>query len=238
MASNDKPSTQRGVPPGVPNLPHAPDLGQPNAFETAAAEVARRQAQDRVQSGAEERFVSRDASFEESRGGHERAFNNDDWERAAARTDPERRRAIRAVFEDTLLPNLPKTPGLHRCWVSTTHPNDTPQRRLRLGYSFVTYESVRKEGWAADEYAVKDSSNIYAGCIMWREMIAMETPEENFVAIMRELHHDAPMEQARGIYEALAGASEEVTDRGGRVAMSPDFESLRTFTRPPRQFES
>ena len=37
---------------------------------------------------------------------------------------------------ESVLPNLPPVTGMHRCWVSTTHSTDTPQRRRRYGYRF------------------------------------------------------------------------------------------------------
>src|SRR6185436_19005662 len=97
------------------------------------------------------------------------------------------------------------------------HQSDTPERRIRLGYWFVKYVQVEKEGFKSDEMRVKDASSIYSGCVMWREMVAMETDEANWIAIMRENHHDAPMDQARSIYDNLEAASEQVTERGGRV---------------------
>ena len=242
MSNENKGTARAPIPPGVPNPPHAPDLSRATAVESALAEQERREAQDRHARAAsvrdsDERLVMRDGGIDEARGG-ERAFNNADWERAAGPTDPEVRRRMRAIFDDTLLPNLPTRPGYHRCWVSTTHNNDTPMRRVRLGYRFVKYEEVQAQGWGSDEYAVKDASHVYNGCVMWREMIAMETDEENFIAIMRELHHDQPMEQARGIYESLEAAGEEITDRGGRIAMAPGMDTLKQYTRPPKQFQS
>lgn len=240
---NDKPNSNGGsikgtLKPGVPQMPGAPDLSQPMAHESVLAEQERREAADKAQRAygrreEDERLVSRDEGFDASRG---QRFSNEDWERAAGHTDPERRRAIRAHFEDATLPNLPKKDGWHRCWVSTTHDKDTPQRRTRLGYRFIKYEDVLYDGWTADEYAVKDAQNVFHGCVMWREMIAMETDEDNFIAIMRELHHDQPMEQARGIYDSLDAAGEELRDKGGRTTMAPGMETLRQFTKPPKQF--
>ncbi len=66
----------------------------------------------------------------------------------------------------------------------------------------------------------------------------METPEENFNDIMRELHHDAPMDQSRGIYDGLVAAGEQIRDAGGRTTMAPGMEQMRAFKRPPTQFES
>lgn len=218
------------------------DASTPTAADIAIAEQSRREAQDRQARGGradDDERAYRDDGFEDSRGGRSRgAFDADDWSRADMPTDPERRRQIRAVMDDTLLPNLPKRQGFRRVWVNSVHQSDTPERRIRLGYWFVKHEDIEKEGFKSDEMRVKDASSIYSGCVMWREMVAMETDEANWIAIMRENHHDAPMDQARSIYDNLEAASEQVTDRGGRVTYAPGMENLKQFTRPPKQFES
>jgi hypothetical protein len=238
---------KRGIPPGVPNIG---DLSQPTADEATMSEAQRRaeemrnlvqQDLQRDPNAVDERFRlddrdGRDEDLDMARGG-ERAYSRDQWDRAMVPTDPERRRLIQARFRDSVLPNLPKREGWRRCWVSTTHNYDTPQFRIGIGYHFCTYEQLSQEGWSADAYAVKDSRNVYAGCVMWREMIAMETDEKNWYTIMRELHHDQPYELARGIYDTLDAAGERVRDAGGRTSFAPGMEQLKTYTRPPRQFE-
>lgn len=251
------------LPPNVPQ--GVGDLSQPTAAETTkaaagekpmtsderAAEQMRSLVQSDMARDRDERFRI-DPDEQEQRGprrghdgrtddldivrGGERAYSEDDWDRSMGPTDPERRRMIRRMFEDSVLPQLPKRDGWRRCWVSTTHNYDTPQFRVGLGYHFVHYEDLAKEGWAVDQYAVKDAHNVYANCVMWREMIAMETDERNWYAIMRELHHDMPYELSRGIYDTLDAAGERVRDAGGRTTMAPGMEQLRTYTRPPRQF--
>ena len=240
QSGNDRPK----LPPGVPNVG---DMSQPTADETTMSEAERRREEMRnivqgdLQRDRDERFRlddrdGRDEDLDMARGG-ERAYSRDQWDKAMVPTDPERRRFIQARFRDSVLPNLPKRDGWRRCWVSTTHNYDTPQFRIGIGYHFCTYEQLQQEGWAADQYAVKDSRNVYAGCVMWREMIAMETDERNWYTIMRELHHDQPYELARGIYDTLDAAGERVRDAGGRTSFAPGMEQLKTYTRPPRQFE-
>jgi len=231
------------ITPGVPNIG---DLSQPTANETTMSEADRQReamrgiVQQDLRRDRDEKFRydqsdGREEDLDMARGG-ERAYSQDQWSRAMIPTDPERRRLIQARFRDSVLPNLPTREGWKRCWVSTTHNYDTPQFRVGIGYHFCTYEQLQQEGWAADQYAVKDSRNIYAGCVMWREMIAMETDERNWYTIMRELHHDQPYELARGIYDTLDAAGERVRDAGGRTSFAPGMEQLKTYTRPPRQF--
>lgn len=152
-------------------------------------------------------------------------------------TDPERRRAIRAKWSESVLPNLPATAGWHRCWVSTTHPSDTPLRRKRYGYRFVRYEDVNKDGWAADVDSIKEGH--FMGAVMWREMVAMECSVADFVEYMREFHHDQPYEQAQGIYQNLDETASRAKDAGGKVTLDEGMEDMRKrMSRPPaRQFE-
>lgn len=226
-----------GIPMGATNISGGGvDAGMPTADEIAMAEQRKREALEDPRP-VDARLTERYESVDSARGGGD-IYDNEAWERAAARTDPERRENIRAIFRDSVLPNLPRKEGFHRCWVSTTHNSDTPQRRLRLGYWFYKLEDAQRENWHADEFAVTDAASPYIGCIKWREMVAMEIRYEDYCMIMRELHHDMPMDQARSIYESLDGAGQQIRDMGGRTTMAPGMETLRQFTRPPRQFEA
>jgi hypothetical protein len=166
---------------------------------------------------------------------NEREFTRGEWDQAKEDTDPERRARIREVLSQTLLPGLPKKNGWHRCWVSTTHPSDTPHRRQQLGYKFVMYDDVREAGWASDQDAVKDGSG--KGAVMWREMVAMEIPQQEWLYLMRELHHDAPRDMARGITDGLEELAASAKEKGGRVTLDSGFGEIGEFVRPPRQFE-
>lgn len=236
MSGKGTPPMKPGVPMGLTGSGGPVDAGMPTAAELAAAEQRKREAREDSRP-VEERVADRYTSIDAARGGPRDTWSNDEWDEAAAASDPEKRQRIREMLTDSVLPNLPRKDGFHRCWVSTTHNIDTPQRRLRLGYWFYKLEDARKEEWHADEYAVNDSQSVYAGCIMWREMVAMEIRYEDYCMIMREVHHDMPMDQARSIYESIDAAGQQVRDMGGRTTMAPGMESLRQFTRPPKQFE-
>lgn len=165
-----------------------------------------------------------------------REFTNRDWEDANAPTDPARRRAFRERWSATHLPNLPKKEGWHRCWVSTTHPTDTPARRIALGYRIVELKDVEGAGWAPEAASVKDGSAI-DGAVRWREMIGMECTQEDYIDYMREFHADLPRDMARDIFEPLQETAERVTDAGGRVTFGDGFKETMKFRRPPSQFE-
>jgi len=221
-----------GIPMGQTGMGF--DASMPTAAEVAEA-AARKEAARNDPRPVDERLTALHESVDAARGG--RPLNNDEWDAASAATDPEKRQRMREIFRDSVLPNLPHRDGFHRCWVSTTHNSDTPQRRLRLGYWFYKLDDAKSENWHADEFSVTDANSVFNGCIMWREMVAMEIRYEDYCMIMRELHHDQPMDQSRSIYESLDAVGEQIRDRGGRTAMAPGMETLRQFTRPPRQFE-
>lgn len=167
-----------------------------------------------------------------------REYSNRDWENANAPTDYARRRAFREKWAQTHLPNLPHKDGIHRCWVSTSHPTDTPARRIALGFTIVTLAELQSEGagWAPEATSVKDGSQL-DGAARWREMIGMQCPEEFYQEYMREFHHDMPRDMARDIYEPLMDLQERVKDQGGAIRVGDGFKEMQKFRRQPRQFE-
>src|SRR5262245_39365017 len=90
----------------------------------------------------DDRLASHDSGFRENeqatvsqaQGG---GFSHDGTHELA---DYERRRKLREMWDERILPNLPDSNQMHRCWVSTTHPIDTVQRRKRFGYRFVAMD--------------------------------------------------------------------------------------------------
>ncbi|MFZ9183829.1 MAG: hypothetical protein ACO214_11170 [Hylemonella sp.] len=60
-------------------------------------------------------------------------------------SDDERVEMFRQQFFQSALPDLPKIPGYHTCWLTTTNPRDSIQGRVRLVYVPVKPEDV--PGW-------------------------------------------------------------------------------------------
>lgn len=160
-----------------------------------------------------------------------------DWEENGP-TDPERRRAFRERWQQTYLPNLPKKDGWHRCWVSTTHPTDTPARRLGLGFRPIRIDDLDAAGWVPEAASVKDGGPL-DGVVKWREMIGMECPEELYQQYMREFHYDLPREAVSDIFEPLAEIDERGRRQGARVTMTEDLDAIRQMyrRRAPTHFE-
>ncbi|MFA5898610.1 MAG: hypothetical protein WC829_05800 [Hyphomicrobium sp.] len=233
------------MPPNNTKAPAAGETINQTVEEISAeAERMRRQVREDLEGDRDERLrrsederEGRDGDLELARGGSGRAYTEEDWSRARGRTDPERRRQMQDRHAQSILKPLPQLKDWRRCWISTTNPSDTPDHRRADGWNFCKPEQLRSEGWSADEFSVKDAKNIYAGCVMQREMIAMERPMLDHFDWMREFHHDQPHDQARQIYEQIQAAGEPVRHAGGRTSMAPGFEEMVKHTRPPSQFE-
>jgi hypothetical protein len=129
-------------------------------------------------------------------------------------TDEERVDMLRRTLFQSSLPDLPRIPGFHVFWATTTNPRDPVHGRLRLGYSIIKTSDV--PGW--EELSIKTGE--YAGAIGINEMIGMKIPLHLYESFMREVHHDEPLRQEQAIFESHIAANEvamQSARRGGQV---------------------
>jgi hypothetical protein len=104
-------------------------------------------------------------------------------------SDDERVEMFRQQFFQSSLPDLPKIPGWHMCWLTTTNPRDSIHMRMRLGYEPVKPEDI--PGW---EYATLKTGD-WAGFIGVNEMLAFKLPISLYEKYMLEAHHNAPLRE-------------------------------------------
>jgi hypothetical protein len=148
-------------------------------------------------------------------------------------TDQERVDMLRRSLFQAHLPDLPKIPGYHLCWLTTTNPRDPVHGRLRLGYELLKATDVPE----FESLGMKTGE--YAGCIAVNEMIAAKLPSHLYEAYMREVHHDAPMRETEAIYNSALQASEEAAQaakRGGKIKeplVEAGTEELGQAREPP-----
>jgi len=129
-------------------------------------------------------------------------------------TDSERVDLLRRKLFQTSLPDLPKVPGFHNCWLTTTNPQDPISGRLMLGYKLLRASDV--PGFEYLEMKTGD----YSGYIGVKEMLASRIPIHLYEAYMREVHHDAPTREEEAIYSTSMQVAEEAAQsakRGGRM---------------------
>lgn len=106
-------------------------------------------------------------------------------------SDQERAQFLRDEFTTQQLPAIPKIPGYHVCWLSTTNQYDTIMRRMRLGYRPVEVKDL-PVGFSS----LTLKSGEYSGCVGVNEMVAFKLPEDVYQALMKTYHHDLPNEEA------------------------------------------
>ena len=136
-------------------------------------------------------------------------------------TDAERLEMFQRQNFNDVLPDLPKLPGFHLCWLTTTNPRDSIPSRLRLGY-----ELLKAEELPGFEHAFLKTGE-YVGCIGVAEMVAAKLPMSLYQMYMRENHHDAPARQAEGIAQQNESLSEQIRTKGGRVEEEEGMSDLR-----------
>lgn len=112
-----------------------------------------------------------------------------------AYTLEERRRMMRSEWDTNLLPEPPKEPGWHYCWLSTTSSTDPIYRRIQRGYELVRSEHLK--GWNQ----LRVSQGEYEGFVGCNEMILSRIPEELYQEAMRYFHHELPLAEEGRIRE-------------------------------------
>ena len=141
-----------------------------------------------------------------------------------------------ANFRDSLsqsnLPDLPKIPGYHVCWISTAHQSDTVQHRLRIGYELLTKDECNR-----DMGPNTHNTGDYADIVAVKEMLAAKIPLRLYNKYMRIAHHDAPREQEFDIRSSVEAMRQEaavremrLTEGDGTAGLGKGANSMPVFT--------
>lgn len=137
------------------------------------------------------------------------------------------------MFNDAL-PNLPKIPGHHTCWLTTTNPRDTIQSRMRLGYTPVKPSDVPYMN-GVDQLTVKGGT--WDGFISCNEMLAFKIPEHLYRKYLEEAHHHAPAREDEGIVKGYERLAEEARSVGSRMDMGDGLSSMKETASQRPMFE-
>ena len=128
-------------------------------------------------------------------------------------SDDDRLDMFRQQFFQAALPDLPKIPGYHVCWLTTTNPRDTINMRMRLGYVPVKPEDV--PGW---EYATLKTGD-WVGFIGVNEMLAFKLPISLYEKYMKEAHHDAPLREEEKLTDTAEFLEQQARSSKSRLTM-------------------
>jgi hypothetical protein len=140
----------------------------------------------------------------------DRAMSNRSVSENRELTDAERLDMFRRSMFQSSLPDLPKIPGFHTCWLTTSNPRDSIQARLRIGYQLIKAAEI--PGW---EHASIKSAD-YVGCIGVNEMVAAKLPNHLYEAYMQEAHHYAPLHEE----EKLTYAAQDTVEKANQASKS------------------
>jgi hypothetical protein len=142
-------------------------------------------------------------------------------------TEDERLQMFRQQFFQSSLPDLPKIPGWHTCWLTTTNPRDSIHMRMRLGYEAVKPEDI--PGW---EYATIKTGD-WQGFIGVNEMLAFKLPLSLYEKYMQEAHHDAPLREeekltdtAEFLEQQARASKSKLTIGDGNSGLGVDREAM------------
>lgn len=189
----------------------------------------------------DQRIAAREESGGARRDRHtardERQYDDRNFSEDRDLTDDERVAMVRQGYFQVALPDLPRKPGLHRMWLTTTNPRDPIAARQRMGYRLLKVEDLGP-GWDQQ----KALTGEYAGCVQINEMVAAEINETLYQRYMRELHHNMPRETERGIYGQLEAHNDALARKGSRLIMDSGseenaFATLGAHVPAPDRFE-
>jgi len=143
-------------------------------------------------------------------------------------SDNERVEMFRQQFFQSSLPDLPKLPGYHVCWLTTTNPRDSIHTRIRLGYEPVKPEDV--PGW---EYATLKTGD-WVGYIGVNEMLAFKLPLSLYEMYMTEAHHDAPLREEQKLTETAEFMEQQAKASKSRLDMGDGMAEIGQNKREAR----
>lgn len=154
-----------------------------------------------------------DERLKKDAGKNRKSRGADDRQASEDRTvsEEERLEMFRQQLFQSALPDLPKIPGYHTCWLTTTNPRDSIQGRIRLGYEPVKPEDV--PGW---EYATIKTGE-WVGFIGVNEMLAFKLPQSLYDSFMREAHYEAPLREEQKLQDTADSIAEQARRKGSKV---------------------
>lgn len=113
-------------------------------------------------------------------------------------SDEERIAAFRKRKFQSILPDPPRIPGYHCCWLSTENSADSISDRQQLGYELVTWAEVR--GWG---HANANTSAQEGEVVRVREMVLAKLAERYHGEYMHINHHERPAQNDESILSVI-----------------------------------
>lgn len=141
--------------------------------------------------------------------------------------DDDRLQMFRQQMHSDVLPDIPDIPGYHVCWLTTTNPSDSIQRRTRLGYEPITAADVPGMDFATMK------TGEYAGIIGVREMLAFKLPLDLYYMYMKEAHHDAPLREEEKLEDVANMLRDQAASYGATLYEGDGNADIRQIAPAP-----
>lgn len=127
-------------------------------------------------------------------------------------TDDERMMLAVSDSLNSVLPTVAQIPGHSLCWVSTTHPTDTPTRRMAIGWQFVTKADMPE----FENLCTKAGE--FVGTISCREMILMKLRDALRLRMLTHFHHDMPNDAEQALATQIDALKQSAEKHGMKIA--------------------
>jgi hypothetical protein len=142
-------------------------------------------------------------------------------------SDDDRLMMFQQQMHNDVLPDIPEIPGYHVCWLTTTNPSDSIQRRMRLGYEPITAADV-----PGMEFATVKTGD-WVGMIGVNEMLAFKLPVHLYQMYMKEAHHDAPLREEDKLEDVANMLRDQARSTGGALIEEEGTADIRQSARAP-----
>jgi len=137
-------------------------------------------------------------------------------------TDEVRLEQYRMNLYNNSLPDLPKIPGYHVCWLTTTNPRDTVEGRQALGYQL-----VKPSDFPGNAFVASIKGGVWDGFVGYQEMIAAKIPEDLYQMYMRESHFDAPNREEEKLMATVNQIQQMARGYGAEVKVGDGIADIR-----------
>ena len=127
----------------------------------------------------------------------------------------------------TVLPDLPKMPGYHTCWLTTANARDSIPNRMRWGYELIRPEML--PGWEKSNLRTGE----YGEVIMVNEMVAARISFPLYKRMMKHLHHDLPLADEEKLRARTEQAKEDAARAGSMIQVGDGMTDLVHRTKDP-----
>ena len=147
-------------------------------------------------------------------------------------TEEDRFDIFQSSLEQSVLPDLPQTPGYHTCWLTTSNPRDTIPYRMRIGYELIPFAEM--PGWNGASV----QSAAYPGTIQVNEMVAARIPLSLYNRYMRELHETKPRSEEEKLRARVELMKQQAQQVGSRIGEGDGTEQMVAKAPPMPEFLS